>query len=57
MPSPSFRRGGSRATATLANKKKPRIKWTTEIEEAMLEGLVNAVREGYRVDSAYKANG
>jgi hypothetical protein len=28
-----------------------------EIEEAMLEGLVEAVWKGYRIDSSYKANG
>ena len=27
------------------------------MEEAMLEGLVKAVRKGYRVDSSYKAKG
>jgi hypothetical protein len=27
------------------------------MEEAMLEGLVEAVRKGYRADSSYKADG
>jgi len=33
------------------------MKWTIEMEEAMLEGLVEAVRKGYRADSSYKAEG
>ena len=27
------------------------------MEEAMLEGLVKAVKKGYHVDSSYKSNG
>jgi hypothetical protein len=39
------------------NAKKPRIRWTTEMEEAMLESLINADWKEYRVDSSYKADG
>ena len=39
------------------NAKKPRIKWTIEMEEAILEGLINAIWKGYRADSFYKVNG
>jgi len=41
--------------ATPISLRKSRIKWTIEIEEAILEGLVKAVWKGYRVDSFYKA--
>ena len=34
-----------------------RIRWTDEIEKAILEGLVKAVWKGYCADSSYKANG
>jgi len=27
------------------------------MEEAMLEGLVKAIKKGFRVDSSYKSNG
>jgi len=56
----------SRVTATPATPATPamptghrnaRLRWTDEMEEAMLEGLVKAVRKGYRADSSYKADG
>jgi len=62
-PSSTSRRSRSRATttpATLAtptSSRKSRMKWTIEMEEAILEGLVEAVRKGYRADSSYKAEG
>ena len=34
-----------------------RIRWTGEMEEAMLEGLVEAVKKGFRADSSYKSDG
>jgi len=43
--------------ATLISSRKSRMKWTIEMEEAILEGLVEAVRKGYRADSSYKAEG
>jgi len=43
--------------ATPAGHRRGRIRWTSEMEEAMLEGLIKAVNKGYRVDSSYKANG
>ena len=42
--------------ATPAGHRRGRIKWTSEMEEAILEGLVEAVNKGYCVDSSYKAN-
>ena len=33
-----------------------RIRWTGKIEEAMLEGLIKAVKKEFRVDSSYKSN-
>ena len=52
----------SRVTATPATPATPtghrnaRVRWIDEMEEAMLEGLVEAVEKGYCVDSSYKAN-
>jgi len=43
--------------ATPAGHRRGRIRWISEMEEAMLEGLVKAVNKGYCVDSSYKANG
>jgi len=37
--------------------KKRRINWTYEMEEAMVKGLVEAVRKGLRIDSSYKKEG
>jgi len=33
------------------------IRWTGEIKEAMLKGLIKAVKKGFRADSFYKFNG
>jgi len=41
----------------LAQPKKLRINWTPEIESAMLQGLIQAVRKGLRADSSYKKEG
>jgi len=40
-----------------AGLRNARLKWIDEMEEAMLEGLFEAVRKGYRADSSYKADG
>jgi len=37
--------------------KKQRINWTYKMEEAMVKGLVEAVRKGLRADSSYKKEG
>ena len=42
---------------TPAGHRRGRIKWTSKIEKAILEGLVEAVNKGYCADSSYKANG
>jgi hypothetical protein len=34
-----------------------RIRWTGKMEEAMLEGLVKAIKKGFCADSSYKFNG
>ena len=65
LSTPSFtsRRSRSRAIATPATPATPaghrntRIRWTGEMEEAMLKGLIEAVKKGFRVDSSYKFNG
>jgi len=44
-------------TARRAAPKKQRINWTYEMEEAMVNGLVEAVRKGLRADSSYKKEG
>ena len=60
---PTSRTSCSRVTATPATPATPagyrnaRLRWTDEMEEAMLEGLVEAVWKGYRADSSYKADG
>jgi hypothetical protein len=57
---PTSRTSRSRVTATPATPgglRNARLRWTDEMEEAMLEGLLKAVRKGYRADSFYKANG
>jgi len=40
-----------------AGHRNARLRWTDEMEEAMLKGLVEAIRKGYRADSSYKADG
>ena len=53
----------SRATATPATPVTPvghrnaHIRWTDEMEEAMLEGLIEAIWKGYCADSFYKTDG
>jgi len=43
--------------ATPVGHKNARIRWTGEMEEAMLEGLVKAIKKGFYIDSSYKSNG
>ena len=54
---PTSRTSRSRVTATRAGHRNAHIRWTDEIEEVMLEGLVEAVWKEYCVDSSYKADG
>ena len=43
--------------ARRAAPKKQHINWTYEMEEAIIKGLVEAVRKGLRADSSYKKDG
>ena len=58
LPTSHTSRSKATATpATPAGHRNARIKWTDEMEEAMLKGLVEAVRKRYRANSSYKADG
>ena len=43
--------------ATPIGHRNARIKWTGKMEEAMLEGLIKAVKKRFCVDSSYKSDG
>ena len=43
--------------ARRATPKKQHINWTYEMEEAIVKGLVEAVRKGLRANSSYKKEG
>ena len=42
---------------TIRKTYRPRISWTNDIEVAILEALISAIRKGYYIDSSYKAKG